>query len=590
MSADLNDGISPADVDVFANGAVSAAFMYKLWEAERARRLLMLQAVRSNVKRCGDPSVVARFEQSWECLARCERDARPLFDKVLLDPNTGAWLMDFLLQSETSSLAGSKSLRFFPSIAAAMALLASQPLDLDVPLFDGELVLPTVGVLTGLGDTSEVHLQFDSRFSTLTVDGAPALAVDNQELISTPWAPCNWQPSWSLQCESSGLSMSIRLDDRHPFASSPHDRSVMDGRTFGEWRELFRDAWEILVTDHREYAVEVAAGMRSITPLPSKNLNRVKSSTSSDAFGGAEMALPGDATQLAVSLVHELQHSKLNALLFWVDLQHETDPTQYRVPWRDDPRPLCGVLHGVYAFTGIVDFWRAQATKASGGDQLFAEFEFGYWKTALLDVIDQVQKSRALSTYGRRLVDMIRRRIEGWAVPLSPPVSEAVERCYTHSRAMWLAFHSRPEDSSIASLVEAFHNGKPMNDDIHRTVVFDPNAWRIDARAVLERIRLVDPMRYETLVKDPVLALESVEGLTPIDICDLTDGVDAVATASRGAASDPRAAVALGASLASPVRDVIYEYPDVLRRLLNEPALEGISASDIATWMATGVN
>ena len=53
-----------------------------------------------------------------------------------------------------------------------------------------------------------------------------------------------------------------------------------------------------------------------------------------------------------MTLVHEFQHSKLSAMLDLVPLTDPDDHGRYFAPWRVDPRPLAGLLQGVYAFVG----------------------------------------------------------------------------------------------------------------------------------------------------------------------------------------------------------------------------------------------
>src|SRR5581483_603165 len=60
----------------------------------------------------------------------------------------------------------------------------------------------------------------------------------------------------------------------------------------------------------------------------------------------------------AVTLAHELQHLKLGALLDIVTLALPDDGRRYYAPWRDDPRPLGGLLQGAYAYFGVSGFWR----------------------------------------------------------------------------------------------------------------------------------------------------------------------------------------------------------------------------------------
>jgi uncharacterized protein len=72
------------------------------------------------------------------------------------------------------------------------------------------------------------------------------------------------------------------------------------------------------------------------------------------------MSAPPDPIIGTVTLTHEIQHVKLGALLDLVTLTLPDDGRRYYAPWRDDPRPLGGLLHGVYAYLGVTEFWRRQ--------------------------------------------------------------------------------------------------------------------------------------------------------------------------------------------------------------------------------------
>jgi hypothetical protein len=67
----------------------------------------------------------------------------------------------------------------------------------------------------------------------------------------------------------------------------------------------------------------------------------------------------------AVGLLHETQHSLLNATTYLFDLI-ETPHTPGYSPWRDDPRPTSGILHGAYAYLAVTRFWRAEAAAGNG--------------------------------------------------------------------------------------------------------------------------------------------------------------------------------------------------------------------------------
>ena len=56
-----------------------------------------------------------------------------------------------------------------------------------------------------------------------------------------------------------------------------------------------------------------------------------------------------------MTLTHELQHTKLNAVMYLFELLEPVAGERFYAPWRDDPRPLGGFLQGIYAFFGIAE-------------------------------------------------------------------------------------------------------------------------------------------------------------------------------------------------------------------------------------------
>lgn len=67
-----------------------------------------------------------------------------------------------------------------------------------------------------------------------------------------------------------------------------------------------------------------------------------------------------DEYNLAECVLHELMHQKLcnieDVALLFKGKGHLQD--KYYSPWRNDPRPLRMILHGLFVFTGIIEFWQ----------------------------------------------------------------------------------------------------------------------------------------------------------------------------------------------------------------------------------------
>jgi HEXXH motif-containing protein len=61
--------------------------------------------------------------------------------------------------------------------------------------------------------------------------------------------------------------------------------------------------------------------------------------------------------RVAESILHEVMHLKLTLIEHVVPLAKSDADNLYFSPWRDEKRPACGVLHGLFVFTAILDFF-----------------------------------------------------------------------------------------------------------------------------------------------------------------------------------------------------------------------------------------
>ncbi|MET0419178.1 MAG: HEXXH motif-containing putative peptide modification protein, partial [Actinoplanes sp.] len=185
-----------------------------------------------------------------------------------------------------------------------------------------------------------------------------------------------------------------------------------------------------------ERADELSAGLRTLVPLVQADPRASRSATIRHAFGVFGLTRPPSATDFAVTLVHEFQHSKLSAML---DLTPMTDPADNRVyfaPWRVDPRPLSGLLQGVYAFVGVADTWRS--LRGVAGVEETAEREFAEARLQVDRGLDAVERSRALTPAGERLAARMRATTDRLlAEPVSPAASRAAEATLQQIHNQW---------------------------------------------------------------------------------------------------------------------------------------------------------
>jgi uncharacterized protein len=82
------------------------------------------------------------------------------------------------------------------------------------------------------------------------------------------------------------------------------------------------------------------------------------------------------------------------------------------VAWRDDLRPIEGVLQGTYAHLAIADIWRRRA--ARDGSDSVAAAQYQQIRLWTVDAVGELQKSGALTTLGERFVAGMSDTLAGW--------------------------------------------------------------------------------------------------------------------------------------------------------------------------------
>jgi hypothetical protein len=259
-----------------------------------------------------------------------------------------------------------------------------------------------------------------------------------------------------LTATHDGLSISVRIEDRDPLRAGLGltPAATLTEAALARWQRLLTEAWRLLVTDLRPDAQVLAAVLDCIIPVEPDPAARGISATSADAFGAVAMSEPADAGALAVGLLHETRHSLLNAVQYLFDLHVQPDALGYS-PWRDDPRPAAGILHGAYAYLTVTRFWRARRA-----DRL-ATFEFARWRAAVLSAADGLLTGGTLTAAGTRFVTALHAEVRPW---LDEPVPADVARLAAganadhHLRWRLRNLHVDPRDARL--LADAWRQGR----------------------------------------------------------------------------------------------------------------------------------
>lgn len=438
--------VTAAGFTALGAGDADPATVSVLRRAQLSRHLLLLREV---LRSAADAAEVPAW---FAVLSAAERAAPDRVRQVLGHPPVGAWAADCL----ACLRAGDPSrLPYLGGLAAAAALHAGHAARLSVPVCDGRLALPGLGTAVLPGRREAV---VDTGARTVTA-GPCTVAVPPDPSVDGP----GWLGLRRLTSRHDDLPVTLLLDDLDPHRAGP-GLSVTGRLTDAQadrWGQLLDGAWRLLVGRHRAHAEAVAGDLRELVPVHDDAGAGGISATARHAFGSVAMSLPADPTALAAGLVHEARHNRLNAVQYLFQLFDPAERTPLYSPWRDDPRPPGGVLHGAYAYLGVTDFWRVE--RHTGGP--VGHFAFARWRRAVADTCAALLAGGHLTGPGVRFVAAMLATAERWsAEPVPADVLPWAERANTDHRLRWRLRHLHPTAADVQRLAAAWRAGGPPPD------------------------------------------------------------------------------------------------------------------------------
>ncbi|GAA1363280.1 aKG-HExxH-type peptide beta-hydroxylase [Catellatospora chokoriensis] len=357
-----------------------AAFLRKV---RLSRTLLLIRHIALSLD--DEPAVAA--------LAAAQTADAAAFERVMAYPWVGVWAARYVRSSaddgdraHLSAVAGAAALR--AGVPEAVPLLSVRP--------GGTIALPTLGAFVGERHPRRV---------------APA------DLTGTSWLPVRHV---RLPCTDGG-EWALATDDVDPYRDCHGSAAAerLDGPTWDTWTEMLRRAWDVIAEHTPLRALEIEAGLSAVTPLSSSGSRGGDSATNGDAFGGFAMSLVDDPYSVAATMIHEFQHSRLNALTDLVTLVDGTSADLYFAPWRRDARPLEALIHGIFAFIAVAQMW--QAVRHVPTVEEAATRHFALIRAQLSRAARPLPLASGLTAAGRRLVAGLAAAVEELADHDVPP-------------------------------------------------------------------------------------------------------------------------------------------------------------------------
>jgi HEXXH motif-containing protein len=534
-------------------------------------------------------SPLGTFEAAWELLGRVEVVAPGVFELMLMHPYTGSWLAytNKLVSQQINGVCPLWiHLGYFNCLAAAGAARARIPFESRIPVWNGEAILPTLGM---------ARFSTASTVATVRGDGSAVELTAGDERVQVADDAPSW---WALRQVTTRGGLSVRLDDLDLYRglNEPIPAKRIEPEEAKLWEELLDDAWRLIEICLPEFAMGLAEGMSSLVPRPPIAFRNMSGSTG-NAFGSAIISRPRDAASLASILVHEFNHIRLYGLLRLVPLHDADSRERFRTLWRDDPRPIGGVLHGVYSFFGVTAFWRAFTEKHP--DNRHALFEFAYWRSGVWDTLQALRDDPSLTSTGRRFVDLIADELGPWQdEPVAPDIARQAEVAAIDHYAGWRLRHVRPSERVVHELAKSWLADK----NFAGTLVLPAEAVPVSAadgtwpgaRLDLIRLGLAEPDRSQLPRLWP-----TVPGAVAADVAyvcgDLPDAIRGYKAELEQDPSNASAWIGLGLALSAQdasAGHVLLRHPELVRathRMISRTATAP-APDDLAGWIARFVS
>ncbi|MEU6310117.1 HEXXH motif domain-containing protein [Streptomyces sp. NPDC047014] len=340
-------------------------------DVRRSKRLVLLRAVLDAAPggRSGETA------DHWALLEEAERHDPGAVRDVLHYPATGVWAEETLRRLH-APYGPPADLAHLGALAAAAALRAGITFRHTLRPLHGRLVLPTLGLLRP--------------------DRPGPLALTERS-----WDPDD-PATVPLHTLPGGRTA---LDDLDPYRAPGPARPAplrparrLTPKGHKRWDTQWSGALTLLQRYDTVRAEETLQLLRSVVPLGGASRSH---GATLPAAAGSVLARTQAPPALAATLVHEVQHGKLTALSDVLTL-HTADRTpRHWAPWRSDPRPLEGLLHGTYAHLALAGYWQRAALYGARG----AWAQHARIRAQVAAVLPALRHHERLTSVGREFTD-----------------------------------------------------------------------------------------------------------------------------------------------------------------------------------------
>ncbi len=461
-----------------------------------SKNALLLRIVRDLA--AGEPGA-EMFRDHLAALTTLQRTHPGAVARVLTGPHFGAWATHCMrrLTGETpadDTAPPAVHLGGLGGFVGVAAIRSGADIVVSVPVRDGAVVLPGAGSVPVPGTPTSGWATLRCRAGRVRLDAAGTTATD-------------WRPFATLHSGlAAGGGWAVTVDAEDPYLRffEPLRAADVD---IPRWSRRFGTACAAVDGLYARKLTAMARSISCLVPVAAEGAEIGLSATSAAAAGAVVLTEPSSAIGLAATLVHEHQHLKLNALHDLVPLFDDDGGARFYSPWRNDPRPTSGLLHGVYAFLGVGDFWLRTCRQRSTGPRWGAHLELARITGQLSLVCDTLARCSDLTEVGSELVTHLTRQARQWRVH-DPPrdVERVAGDVIAEHQVRWRLRHLTPSAAETRRLAVEQIGPRPRPQVTEPSTESSPPAYGTESGLAAAAKRWAAGERPASLVDQLILA------------------------------------------------------------------------------------
>ncbi|HAO10531.1 MAG TPA: hypothetical protein DCQ51_04965, partial [Planktothrix sp. UBA8407] len=404
--------------------------------AEYHRTLLRLSNLSQKLQ-SESPKLIhglTNFSQSFELIKSFSKNAQR---KILRYPSFSVWLDTAwqLVNRKAHILFPEMHIKFhlesFPKFLLAMAKYDN------VENFECFLYTDHAGIIaipgTGIYLQHPQYLAFQRlRFVTTTNAGFNIYTDGNQNLEMIQ----NEIPHLNNGIELNSFDSDLRLGGRYDL-----NFEELTPTSTIKWLSSLEEAWFWIDSCSSLLASEIFMGVQSLVPVHSHAIDVHRSQTFREIPGLLILSWMSDTSVIVEALVHEYHHHKLNALLNLDPIIVEGSPEAiYYSPWRDDTRPLSGILQGIYVFQAVLEFGhKILKTDIPVLQEKRLQQRVYTAKQQLLTALKVLKTNAGFSLIGQALIEAIEENIDRVQPEISQTEKELIDVRLKEHQQKWEA-------------------------------------------------------------------------------------------------------------------------------------------------------